>query len=67
MKLFRILAWIFGILAVLIMVLGTIPLITGNNLFSVRHEVNYFIVANSLLLLSILCLLARQGCIQKKE
>jgi len=42
-------------------------LITGNNLFGVKHEVNYFIVANSLLLLGILCVLAKQGCIQKKD
>jgi hypothetical protein len=67
MKLFVIVAWISGILAIITMILGTIPLITGNNLFGVKHEANYFIVASSLLLLGILCLLAKQGCNQKKE
>jgi hypothetical protein len=67
MKLFVIVAWISGILAIITMILGTIPLVTGNNLLGVKHEANYFIVASSLLLLGILCLLAKQGCIQKKE
>jgi hypothetical protein len=67
MKLFVIVAWISGILAIITMILGTIPLITGNNLLGVKHEANYFVVASSLLLLGILCLLAKQGCNQKKE
>lgn len=67
MKLFVIVAWISGILAIITMILGTIPLVTGNNLLGVKHEANYFIVASSLLLLGILCLLAKQGCTQKKE
>lgn len=67
MKLFTAVAWISGVLAVVIMLLGIIPLITGNNLFGVRHEVNFYLVANSLLLLAILCVLARRGCSEKKD
>jgi hypothetical protein len=67
MKLFKSLAWVSGILATVIMILGGISLILGNNLLGVRHEANFFIVANSLLLLAILCVLARQGCCEKKE
>ncbi len=64
MKLFTIVAWISGLLAVGMMAVGSIALFTGRNLFSVRHEANFFIVASSLLLLGILCLLAKQGCCQ---
>lgn len=67
MKLFTIVAWISGVLAVIIMILGTISLFSGNNLFGVRHEANYYTAASSLLLLAILCVLARQGCVEKKE
>jgi len=62
MKLFSTVAWISGILAVIFMILGAVSLILGNNLFGVRHEANFYIVASSLLLLGILCVLARQGC-----
>ena len=62
MKLFTVVAWISGILAVILMILGAIALISGENLFGVRHEANYYISASSLLLLGILCVLARQGC-----
>jgi hypothetical protein len=62
MKLFTVVAWISGVLAVVIMVMGAIPLISGNNLLGVRHEANFFVVANSFLLLAILCVLAKQGC-----
>jgi hypothetical protein len=67
MKLFNIVAWISGILAIVVMLLGTIPLITGNNMLGVRREVNFFIVASSLLLLGILCVLAAQGCNRPKK
>ncbi len=67
MKLFTVVAWISGVLAVLIMLLGAVSLILGNNLLGVRHEANFFIVASNLLLLAILCVLARQGCCEKKE
>jgi hypothetical protein len=67
MKLFTVTAWISGILAVVLMITGAISLILGNNLFSVRHEVNFYIVAISLLLLGILCVLAQQGCDKHKS
>jgi uncharacterized membrane protein len=61
MKLFRLAAWASGIVAVLIMILGIIALFAQQNLFGIRHEANYFITANSFLLLAILCLLAYQN------
>lgn len=67
MKLFTIAAWTSGILALILMILGAVALITVNNLFGVRHEANYYIVASSLLLLGILCVLARQGCEKSKN
>jgi hypothetical protein len=65
MKLFAIIAWISGIIAVALMILGVISLILGNNLFGVRHEANFYVMASSLLLLAILCVLAREGCEKK--
>jgi len=67
MKLFSVIVWACGTLAIALMLLGSIALITDNNLFGVRHEANYFIVASSLLLLGILCVLARQGCCCNKK
>lgn len=67
MKLFNITAWAAGIVGVIFMIIGAIALLMGNNLFGVRHEANFFIVASSFLLLAILCVLARQGCCMKKE
>jgi len=67
MKLFKLAAWASGIVAVIIMVLGFIALLLQDNLFGIRHEANYFIVANSFLLLAILCVLAYQGCQCRKE
>ncbi|MBN1415834.1 MAG: hypothetical protein JW973_12090 [Bacteroidales bacterium] len=62
MKLFKLAAWASGIIAIVIMILGFIALIAKTNLFSIQHEANYFITANSFLLLAILCVLAHQGC-----
>lgn len=67
MKLFIIVAWISGLLAVGMMAIGSIALFMGRNLFSVRHEANFFIAASSFLLLGILCLLAKQGCQCEKK
>lgn len=61
MKLFNVVAWISGILSVILMIIGAISFLIGNNLLGVRHEANFYIVASSLLLLGILCVLARQG------
>jgi hypothetical protein len=67
MKLFTIVAWISGIIAVILMILGAVSLALGNNLFGVRHEANFYVVASSLLLLTIACILAQQGCATRKE
>lgn len=67
MKLYSIVAWTGGVLGVLFMILGAVSLILGNNLFGVRHEANFFVVASSLFLLGILCVLARQGCENHKH
>ncbi len=67
MKFYTIVAWISGILAAILMLLGAVSLILGNNLFGVRHEANFYIVASSLLLLAILCVLAKQGCCCEKK
>jgi hypothetical protein len=66
MKVFQIAAWVSGILAFLIILTAALSLFVGT-LFGIRHVVNYFHAANSLLLLAILCVLARQGCIDKKS
>ena len=67
MKLFIIVAWISAILAIGLIVFGTIALFVGSNPFGIRHEINYFLVSSNFLLLSILCVLARQGCTDKKS
>jgi len=67
MKFFTIVAWICGILAAIIIILGIISVISGKNLFGLRHVVNYFHLANSILLMAILCVLAKKGCCDKKD
>jgi hypothetical protein len=62
MKFFKLAAWASGIIAVVIIILAVISLLLKTNLFGLRHVVNYFTVANSFLLLAILCVLAYQGC-----
>ncbi len=67
MKLFNIVAWISAALALVLMILGIVSLILGNNLLGVRHEANFYVMANSFLLLAILCVLAQQGCNRQKS
>jgi hypothetical protein len=67
MKLFKVVAWACGILAAIIIIVGSICLLSGKPFFGIRHMVNSFHVANSLLLMAILCVLARQGCLIKKD
>jgi hypothetical protein len=67
MKFFITVAWICGIAAALIILTGAISLVTGKIFFGLRHAVNYFHVANSTLLLAILCLMAKQACLQNKN
>ena len=67
MKFFITVAWICGIAAALIILTGAISLVSGKIFFGLRHAVNYFHVANSTLLMAILCLLAKQACLQNKN
>jgi hypothetical protein len=67
MKFFIIVAWICGIAAALIILTGGISLVSGKIFFGLRHAVNYFHVANSTLLLAILCLLANHTCLNNKN
>jgi len=67
MKFFTVVAWICGITAALIVLTGAISLLSGKTFFGLRHAVNYFHVANSMLLLAILCLLAKQTCLQDRN
>ena len=67
MKLFTIVSWVCGIAAALIILTGAISLVSGETFFGFRRAVNYFHAANSMLLLAILCLLARQACLNNKN
>jgi len=67
MKIFTVIAWICGIFASIVLIIGIISLLSGTTLLGIRHVVNYFHVANSNLLLAILCVLARQGCLNSKH
>lgn len=55
MKYLEYLIWVFGILAGIILLLGVVDLIFAADLFPVNHVINYFHVANSLLLVCICC------------
>ena len=57
MKYLEYLIWIFGFLAGIILILGAIDLVFDAELFQVNHDVNYFHVANSCLLVTICCIL----------
>jgi len=61
MKLFRVGAWIAGTAALLIMLAGAASMLAGRGLFGIRHFVNYFHVANSLLLFAILLVLLHKN------
>jgi len=60
MKALHYLAWVSGIVAGIIILLGFIALIFKTSFFGMNHVVNYFHVASSLLLLSICCLLYKK-------
>ncbi|MBN2610275.1 MAG: hypothetical protein JXB00_01835 [Bacteroidales bacterium] len=55
MKIFNLTSWIAGIIAGVLVLLAFIALIFKVELLGVRHVYNYFHVANSLLLIAILC------------
>ncbi|NOY36355.1 MAG: hypothetical protein GXO83_02130 [Chlorobi bacterium] len=53
----KLLAWISGIIALLLMLCGFIVFVSNGKFLGVNHAVNYFHVANSFLLVSIALLL----------
>lgn len=54
MKTLNWIAWISAAAGIVIIILGTIQLLAGNNIFGVTHEVNFFHAANSLFLFTIM-------------
>jgi len=66
MKYLEYLVWILGIVAGLLILLATIAFIFKLRFFGVNHVVNYFHVANSLLLMCI-CISLFLNCKGKKE
>ncbi|MBN2212830.1 MAG: hypothetical protein JW723_01185 [Bacteroidales bacterium] len=67
MKLMNWIAWISGVAAGIIVLQAFIDLLFKVNLFGVRNVYNYFHVANSLLLIAILCAIGVNNCLRKKE
>jgi len=61
MKTLKIIPWVAGIIAAIIMLLGVIALIFKLQILGIVHVVNMFHVANSFLLLAICCLLYKPG------
>jgi hypothetical protein len=60
MKSLHLIAWIAGIIAAILVVLGTIVYIFKFQLLGISHAVNLFNVANSYLLIAILCILLKK-------
>lgn len=59
-------AWIFGIIAFVLMFLGFIDFLFSPKFLFVNHAINYFHVANSFLLLTI-CIVLLDKCKEKTE
>ncbi len=51
------LTWISGVLALLLMLCGTISFFRGGGFMGVNHAINFFHVANSMWLLTLVSLL----------
>ncbi len=67
MSFFRIIAWISGIVAGLLILFGALSYVLGTTILGVNHAVNFFHVANSLLLVSICTLVYEQIAWKEKE
>ena len=67
MKFLNVIAWITGLAAGILVLLAFIALLLNVNLFGVRHEVNYFHAANTLLLIAICSTLYRLTEGKKKD
>ena len=61
MKALKTIAWISGIIAGILMLLGVLFFIFKFRIFGINQVVNMFHVANSFLLVSICCLLYKSG------
>jgi hypothetical protein len=60
MKTLHLIAWIAGIIAVILVLLGTVAYIFKLQLIGINHVVNFFHVANSYLLIAIVCILFKK-------
>jgi putative Mn2+ efflux pump MntP len=58
MKTLRLMAWISGAIAAVLIIMGCISLVFSINLFGVGHSISFFHGANSFLLAAIVLLLA---------
>ncbi len=67
MKALNVIAWITGSAAGLIIILAFLSLVLRLQLFGVRHVINYFHVANSLLLVAICCLVYIRNTADRKS
>jgi hypothetical protein len=67
MKSLKVIAWISGIVAALIMLQGVIDVFFQWELVKGVKAINYFHAANSFLLLAICCTLYHHACICGKE
>jgi hypothetical protein len=56
--LLKTIAWIAGVVATILIILGAICFLKGGHLFGVRYYSNYFYIANSLYFLAIFCFMA---------
>lgn len=66
MKALNWIGWISLALAALIILLAVISLVTGRNMFEFAHVVNYFHVANTLILFTIAIFIFIYRCDCKK-
>jgi len=62
MKTIQLIAWILASIAGIIMALGVISILFSKGLFGFNHAVNYFHVANSLLLGAIALFIGTKKC-----
>lgn len=66
MKILKYVSWAGGIVGALLILAGCIGYLAGGVFLGVKHPINYFHVANSILLLAVLCKLL-SPCCEKTE
>ena len=67
MKILKGIAWSSGIIAGIILILGTIAFILSIQLFGFKQLVNYFHAANTFLLIAICCTLCANSMCKEEE